>query len=184
MVLGGDELGRTQHGNNNAYCQDNDVSWFDWAGAEVDDDLLAFTRRLLSLRTEHTSFRRRDWLQGGSTRDGSAVDIVWFTPAGAEMSADERAREPAGAMSTFLNGRDIPTSDRRGTRASDDDFMILFNALDQEVDFTLPPDKREAPWTVLVDTSDPAMQGASIATGNVGVGGRSLVLLQLSRGAA
>ncbi|HET6874028.1 MAG TPA: glycogen debranching protein GlgX [Acidimicrobiales bacterium] len=153
MLLGGDELGRTQQGNNNAYCQDNEISWFDWDN--LDADLMEFTATLVGLRRDHPVFRRRRFFQGVAIT-GSVADIAWFTPKGKEMSEADWHVEGPGAVTVFLNGAGIPTPDARGEKVVDDDFLLLFNACPDPVEFTLPPKKWGERWSVLIDTSDPS----------------------------
>jgi isoamylase len=179
MVLGGDEIGRTQRGNNNGYCHDNQVSWFDWSSAAGQADFHGFTQRLLALRKQHATFRRREWLQAGAVPDGRRMDIVWFTTDGDEMSAERRSEQPARTMAAYLNGEDIASSDQQGTRITDDSFLILFNAADEEVSFTLPGGGWGASWSVAVDTGDPTQGTTTHAAGaTVTVDGRALMVLQ------
>jgi isoamylase len=182
MLLGGDEIGRSQRGNNNGYCQDNEVSWLGWTRAENDGGFEDFARRLLRFRKDHVTFRRREWLQEGAAPGGRRTDIVWFTVDGLEMGVEQRAREPARAMSAYLNGDDIATSDPRGIRTNDASFMILFNSNEGAVTFTLPSREWGEAWTPVIDTNDPARQDAAThaAGQSLGVHGRSLVVLQLS----
>jgi glycogen operon protein len=182
MLLGGDEIGRSQRGNNNGYCQDNEVSWLDWTGAQNDGGFEEFAQRLLRFRRDHVSFRRREWLQQGAVPGGDRADVVWFTVEGVEMSADQRAHESARAMSAYLNGDDIATSDPRGIRTNDASFIILFNANEGAVTFTLPPDEWGHAWTAVIDTNEPARQdGDTHAAGkSLAVPGRSLIVLRLA----
>ena len=151
MLLMGDEIGRTQQGNNNAYSQDNELSWVDWAKADL--DLLVFTRRLIALRREHPVFRRRRWFQGSSVRGGSTdADIGWFTPAGLEMTDDVWRDGLAKSLTVWLNGDAIPTCDPRGDRIVDDDFLVMFNAGDEPQTFTIPPNVAGG-WVIALDTS-------------------------------
>jgi glycogen operon protein len=131
MLLGGDEMGRTQQGNNNAYCQDNEISWFDWSRA--DQDLLAFTRRLIALRKEHPVFRRRRFLTGAD-----ASQLGWFTPAGTAMTGADWADGSALALAIYLDGSDAPDRARDGTPLIDDDFLVLVNAWWEPLAFTIP----------------------------------------------
>jgi glycogen operon protein len=152
MLLGGDELGRTQHGNNNAYCQDNELSWFDWeAGDAV---LLEFTGALVALRRAHPTFRRRRFFQGRPIRvPGSPAlpDIAWFDPAGSEMT-DEQWNDPgARCLAVFLNGDHIEV-DRRGEPVVDDRFLLLLNAHHEPVTFTVPEARFGERGVVVVDT--------------------------------
>jgi isoamylase len=135
MLLGGDEIGRTQGGNNNAYCQDNEISWFDWEAA--DGELLEYTRRLIALREEHPVLRRRRWFLGRSIR-GEVQDLGWFTPEGREMTDDDWHHGTARALGVYLNGEGIASTDERGQRIADDSFFLLFNAEEEPVTFRLP----------------------------------------------
>ncbi|MFA9431751.1 glycogen debranching protein GlgX, partial [Egicoccus sp. AB-alg2] len=125
MLLGGDELGRTQGGNNNGYCQDNEISWYDWDA--VDEDLLAFTRGLIGLRAEHPIFRRRRWFQGRPLRGEEIDDIAWLRPDGTEMDDEDWDASYAKSLQVFLNGRGIASPDPRGQQIVDDSFLVLFN---------------------------------------------------------
>jgi isoamylase len=153
MLLSGDESGRTQHGNNNAYCQDNEISWTDWA--DVDEDLLEFTRRLIALRREHPVLRRRRWFQGLPIR--GSVDLGWFKPDGTEMGDKDWDAGQAASVGVFLNGDAITDRDRRGQRVHDDSFLLLFNGHYEPVEWTLPAQWGEA-WEPVLDTSDPARE--------------------------
>ncbi len=148
MLLGGDEIGRTQRGNNNAYCQDNDVSWFDWNHA--DGELLAFTRNVVALRRAHPIFRRRRWFQGRPIR--GTPDIAWFRPDGAEMDDADWETGYAKSVAVFLSGEGIPDRDERGMRVTDDWFLLVLNAHDQPIDWTLPS-HGVARWRVVLDTT-------------------------------
>ena len=148
MLLGGDELGRTQQGNNNAYCQDNEISWFDWARA--DSDLLAFTRQLIALRRRHPVFRRRRFLSGAD-----AHELGWFVPAGTPMTDVDWKDDSALALAVYLDGSDSPDRAADGTPLLDDDFLILVNAWWELLDFTLPVTRGPADdrvWQVEVNT--------------------------------
>jgi isoamylase len=153
MLLGGDEFGRSQRGNNNAYGQDNELSWFRWD--EADEDLLAFTQTLIQLRTEHPVFRRRRWFQGRPLRGEEIDDIAWLTPEGAEMDDDDWDASYARALQVFLNGHGIASPDPRGQPVVDDSFLVLFNASDESIDFVLPPDTFAPGWRVVVDSALP-----------------------------
>jgi glycogen operon protein len=154
MLLGGDELGRTQHGNNNGYCQDNEISWYDWASA--DEALLRFVRRLIAFRHRHPVFCRRRWFQGRPIHGSSVSDIGWFTPAGHEMSEEDWNAAFARSLGVFLNGGAIPTPNERGEQIVDDSFYVMFNASHEPVTFTLPERQWGERWTVVLDTHDEA----------------------------
>jgi glycogen operon protein len=147
MLLMGDELGRTQHGNNNAYCQDNEISWVNWA--EVDEPLLDYTRWLIGLRHAHPTFRRRRWFQGRPIR--GAVDIAWFKPDGRPMTDQDWVQRHARSLGVFLNGKAIPGKDERGRAIADDSFILLFNGSSRAVYWTLPSE-HAGDWRLILDT--------------------------------
>jgi len=159
MLLAGDEMGRTQQGNNNAYCQDNEASWVDWAvRAEDDTELLDYVRRLIKLRAEHPVFRRRRFFRGQAIRGGRQRlgDIAWFTLAGEEMTGDDWDAGFVKSLTVFLNGRAISEPDRRGGRIQDDSFLLLFNASEQDLVFIIPPRRYGQRWAKALDTARPA----------------------------
>jgi isoamylase len=184
MLCHGDELGRTQQGNNNGYCQDNELTWIDWA--HVDVDLLAFTRRMAELRREHPAFRRRRFFDGrpvrrrrGAGNADTLPDIEWFTPDGAEMTEEDWDSGFGRAIAVYLNGNGIPGTDRRGRRVVDDSFLLCFSAHDEPIEFTVPPAEFAPAWEIVVDTMHPDDGGAVVeAGGTVSVGPRALVVLQ------
>ncbi|HVS29955.1 MAG TPA: glycogen debranching protein GlgX [Thermoanaerobaculia bacterium] len=153
MLLGGDEIGRTQHGNNNAYCQDNEISWFDWDN--VDDGLMAFTSRLISFRRKHPVFTRRRWFMGRPLYGEGVTDIGWFKPDGEQMSDEDWQSGFARSLGVFLNGRAIPTPDGRGEPIYDDSFYLLFNAHYEAMSFKLPTGPWGDRWIKVLDTDDP-----------------------------
>jgi isoamylase len=153
MLLAGDELGRTQRGNNNAYCQDNETSWMDWHVAEDEKSLLEFARGVAELRRNHPVFRRRRFFTGPA--DGAAGrpgDIAWFTPSGREMTDADWKTGYAKAMGVFLNGDAITEPDPRGERVGDETFLLLFSADSQPAWFTLPAEDFGHGWEVVLDT--------------------------------
>src|ERR1019366_512830 len=173
MLLGGDESGRTQDGNNNAYCQDNEISWQDWE--RVDEDLLGYTGRLIALRREHPVLRRRRWFQGLPIR--GSVDLGWCKPDGTEMSDQDWAAGATASVGLFLNGEAITDRDRRGQRVTDDSFLLLFNAHHEAIQWTLPKQWGEC-WEPVIDTSDPDREGERFESGQaMPVAGRSVVVL-------
>ncbi len=152
MLLGGDEMGRSQGGNNNAYCQDNEISWFDWEGR--DEDMLEFTRRLIDLRRRHPVFRRDKHLQGRVKRGEQCPDVAWFRPEGREMTADDWADASNNAVAVFLNGQAIPSLDERGERVVDDSFLVLSNPHHEATWFVLPPPACGRRWLPVLDTNE------------------------------
>src|SRR5487761_848620 len=172
MLLGGDEIGRTQQGNNNAYCQDNEISWFDWAAA--DSDLLAFTRRLVAFRRSHPVFRRRRFLTG---REASGLG--WFTPAGTAMTAADWADPSALALAIYLDGSDDPDRAADGTPLLDDDFLVLVNAWWQPLGFTIPATRAAQTWQCAIDSYDPSRSRTALRAGDQPtVDPRSVVVLR------
>jgi glycogen operon protein len=175
MLLGGDEIGRTQQGNNNAYCQDNEISWFDWE--HVDEELLEFTRRLIRLQAQHPVFRRRGWFKGRPLRGRGVSDIAWFRPDGDEMSEDDWQQPHAKAFAVFLNGDALREVDDAGKPIRDDSFLLLFNAHHETLPFTMPPYRFGSRWKVLIDTAM-RHESASVASGAaLDVSGRAVVVL-------
>jgi glycogen operon protein len=156
MICHGDELGRTQGGNNNGYCQDNEITWIDWESA--DTELLEFTRQVSQLRASHPVFRRRRFFNGkpvGRRGDAGVPDIAWFTPEGTEMTGDDWGSGFAKSVTVYLNGHGIPDMDARGQRVIDDSFLLCFNAHYEPIDFTLPPKEFGASWTKVLSTALP-----------------------------
>ena len=181
MILGGDEMGRTQKGNNNAYCQDNEISWIDWD--VVDADLLAFTSRLVEFRRQHPVFRRRRWFQGKAIHGIEMHDIAWFTPDGMGMSEEHWGEGFAKSLAVFLNGEAIPSPDSRGEPIVDDSFYILFNAHYEPLPFTVPEAKWGQRWTKVLATNDLKFaddEQSFAAEDEVVVESRSLLVLRRS----
>ena len=165
MLLGGDEMGRTQGGNNNAYCQDDEISWFDWEN--MDGMLVAFTRRMLDLRRRHPVFRRVDYFEGRPLHGGGISDIAWIRPDGSEMDDSDWDVGFAKAVGLFLNGEAIPTPGLRGERIVDDSFLVLFNAHHEDLAFTLPAEQFGVGWVRVVDTAQEFDEGESAKAGEV-----------------
>jgi glycogen operon protein len=151
MILGGDEIGRTQGGNNNAYCHDDELSWFDWTA--VDETFLDWCRRLTAFRHEHPVFRRRRWFQGRSIR--GIDDMSWFRPDGEEMTDSDWEQGFAQSVGVFLNGESISSPDRFGARIVDDTFLCVFSASDHTLDWTLPDGRWGQRWQLRFDSSRP-----------------------------
>ena len=150
MLLGGDEIGRTQQGNNNVYCQDNEISWYDWEN--TDQDLLDFCRRLIQFRKDHPVFRRRRWFQGRPIHGSEVKDIAWFTLQGEQMAEDDWGLEHAKSLGVFLNGQTIPNPNPRGEPVKDDNFILMFNAHHEPLDFTVPDVYWGEAWAREMDT--------------------------------
>jgi isoamylase len=171
MLLGGDEMGRTQGGNNNAYCQDNETTWFNWTNA--DTALLDYTKHLIAFRRAHPVFRRRRFLSGAE-----ASGLRWFTPAGTSMDGADWADPNALALTLYLDGSDDPDRAADGTPLLDDDFLVLVNAWWQPLDFVLPATRAEAAWRVELDSFDATRAVAGRHAGDrVTVCPRSIVVL-------
>ncbi len=185
MLLAGDEFGRTQNGNNNAYCQDNPISWVDWSLATTEADLLEFVRELSRLRREHPVFRRRRFFHGRHGTDGKG-DIVWLTPSGREMSEEDWRLGYAKSLMVYLNGQAITEPGPRGERITDDSFLLLINAHYEDLPFTLPQADFGAKWETVLDTADEGPRDARhrgetwLAGAQVPVTARSLQILRLA----
>jgi isoamylase len=155
MLCGGDEIGRTQHGNNNAYCQDNEISWFDWHLTRADRDLLDFTRSLIALRRDHPVFRRRRFFQGRRIRGSEVKDIAWFRPDGQEMTDEDWNAGYARSIGVRFAGDAIEETDEKGRRIVDDTWLLFLNAHHEPLSFTLPAHKAGVRWELLLDTASP-----------------------------
>jgi glycogen operon protein len=163
LLLGGDEIGRSQGGNNNAYCQDNEISWVDWSSA--DSSLLAFTRDLVAFRRAHPVFRRHRYLTGVE-----AAELGWYTPAGTPMTQEYWDDKSALTIGVYLDGSDAPDLRPDGRPLLDDDFLVLVNGWWEPIDFTIPDARPGVAWHVAIDTFDPAgASGAGAASGASGV---------------
>jgi glycogen operon protein len=184
MLLAGDELSRTQKGNNNAYCQDNEVSWIDWARA--DKDLLEFTKKLVWLRKNHPVFCRRRWFQGRRIHGAGVEDIAWFQPDGKEMSEEDWTNGFAKSLAVYLNGMGIHSIDELGQRIVDDSFYVIFNAHYGSIEYRLPDKKYGENWIKILDTANDMIDENSSerynAESNVVVKSRSVVVLKNPRG--
>jgi glycogen operon protein len=181
MLLAGDEMGRTQGGNNNAYCQDNEISWVDWelAANPEQQDLFEFTEALAAVRRDHPVFRRRRFFRGHPLAPESAGDIVWLTPAGGEMTQSDWAAGYAKSLGVYLNGEAITERDMRGDPISDDRFLLLFNAHSEPITFTMPPAELASRWQVVIDTNSPDNVGDSwLPGGELKVASRAIAVLQ------
>lgn len=180
MLVAGDEMGRTQRGNNNAYCQDNEISWIDWKAADA--GLLEFSKKLLNLRKSHPVFCRRRWFQGQPIKGSGVTDIAWFLPDGIEMQDHNWDEDFAKSLAVFLNGRGIKSRDNKGRKIIDDSFYIIFNAHYAGLDYKLPPAKYGIEWHEIINTSDASLQELKryFPLENIHVAGRSVVVLTAS----
>jgi glycogen operon protein len=169
LLSGGDELGRTQRGNNNAYSQDNEITWFDWSA--IDNELLQFTKDVIALRRRHPVFRRRRYQTGKD-----AADLRWFTPSGIEMTTKNWADPEAKSLALFIDGATDPDVTAQGDPMVDDDFLIIVNAWWEPLKFRIPADVSARNWEAACDTFDPARSGA--VAGPLYVGPRSILVLR------
>jgi isoamylase len=181
MIAHGDELGRTQRGNNNVYCQDSEIAWMDWEGARLEDVLTGFVRRLLKLRAEHPIFRRRRFFTGEPAGDSKLPDIAWLRRDGEVMTEADWNTRSGMTMTVFLNGHGIPERDALGEEIKDASFLLLFNPLDEDVAFTLPDRDYGRTWELAANTADPllaAKRKTARAATQFKVTRHSLVLLR------
>ena len=152
MICMGDEYGRTQGGNNNAYCQDNEISWFDWNWTEEQTALHSFTRNLIELRRENPVFHRRRFFNGRAIKEKSLGDILWLNPTGHEMTEENWSDGNQRSIGMILNGEGMEEYDERGKRIKDDIFLVLLNGYWEGVNFTLPGVKEFTRWEMLMDS--------------------------------
>ena len=181
MISHGDELGRTQQGNNNGFCQDNELTWIDWKNLDV--DLLAFTRYVSSLRHNHPVFRRRRFFDGlpvGRRGRKGLPDIAWLRPDGSQMTKQDWGSGFGRAVAVFLNGQGLADRDGRGERVVDDSFVLCFSAHHEHIQFMLPPASYGRNWQVVLDTMNPDVGDEQVLRyrQRVDVGPRALVVLQ------
>ncbi|WP_345952622.1 glycogen debranching protein GlgX [Mucilaginibacter sp. PAMB04168] len=175
MLVAGDEISRTQGGNNNAYCQDNEISWLDWANADM--ELFDFTSKLIHFRRKHPAFARKRWFRGTPIK--GVEDIAWFLPEGSQLSDDHWNNDFAKSLAVFINGRALRTRNEVGEALIDDGFYVIFNAHWESVDYKLPETLYAKNWTKIIDTTenevadDETYEAESVIT----VKGRSIVVL-------
>jgi glycogen operon protein len=175
MIVAGDEMGRTQGGNNNPYAQDNDISWVHWDKA--DQGLQEFTRRVIALVKEHPVFTRRKWFQGRPLRGKGASDILWFRPDGQEMTEQHWGHDPAKTIALFYSGQGIQAKDECGRKVTDSSFFLMFNAHHEPVTFTVPAAGNVKAWRAAIDTA--GKDGLEIKPGSkVTLESRSMMVLQ------
>ncbi|TQS41957.1 glycogen debranching protein GlgX [Cryptosporangium phraense] len=173
MIAHGDELGRTQQGNNNVYCQDSELSWVDWVAARENEVLTRFTTSLIRLRAEHPLFRRRRFFSGQPVGDSGVEDIVWLRPDGDPMAPDDWVAEGAQAIVVYLNGQGIHESDALGEPIVDDSFLLLFNPSGEELTCTLPGEQYGHAWEIVADTADPLLATAPDLASDLKAGGQT-----------
>jgi isoamylase len=178
MLLAGDEFSRTQQGNNNAYCQDNALSWVDWT--RIDQEMYTFTQRLIAFRHAHPAFRRRRWFQGQAIHGANCKDIAWFTHTGEQMSEEHWGEWFAKSLGVFINGETIPNPNTHSEPVTDASFYVIFNAHSEVLDFTLPEKIWGQHWLTLLDTLSGWVDDAPLlrAGAKLKVAPRSIVLLQ------
>jgi isoamylase len=183
MITHGDELGRTQRGNNNVYCQDNELSWIDWDDARDHDILTRFTAALTRLRAEHPVFRRRRFFDGHPVPPNGIPDIGWFRQDGSPMAGGDWDSDALRTITVFLNGHGIPEPDALGEPIVDDSFLLMFNPLLEDLDFVIPDESYGRAWELIVDTADPLLAGTDRdrtikPDDTVRVDGQSVLVLQ------
>ncbi|HEU4632605.1 MAG TPA: glycogen debranching protein GlgX, partial [Flavisolibacter sp.] len=181
MIVAGDELGKTQKGNNNAYCQDNEISWINWQYA--DQELLTFTQDLIRFYKAHPAFSRKRWFKGRAIEENGLKDIDWFLPNGKSMTQENWNHDFAKSLAVYLNGRGLRATDSRGEKIIDDDFYIIFNAHFETLQYKLPPRKYGNKWLTAIDTSANFVsdEGVPLKRGaghTIDVEGRSMIVLK------
>ena len=183
MLLAGDERGRTQHGNNNPYCQDNETSWIDWEN--TDKDLTEFTAQLIRLRMDHYVFTRKKWFKYKPVNGSKVKDIEWFRPDGNIMTIHDWENGGDQAIGVYLSGDGIPGKTSDGKELKDDDFYVIFNAHHEPLTFHIPPKDFGGPWNLVMNTENGRFYDKDQEKLQPGdalrVGERSVVLLQSPR---
>ena len=185
MIYGGDPIGQTQTGNNNAYCQDNAISWVNWDVSQQDRDLLAFVQRMINLRKRHAVLHRRRFFQGRPIKGANVKDVLWLKPNGQEISEDDWRDPGVRCLGMFLSGQGLDETDERGRKLSDETFLVLLNAYHEDVPFTLPEFHPGARWSAWMDTSrEGGLRPAEThdASAAYPLQARSLVVLMERRG--
>ncbi len=180
MLVAGDELGKTQGGNNNAYCQDNEISWINWQ--QADQDLIGYVQKLTHFQHAHPSFCRRRWFKGQPIKGSDVHDIAWFLPDGAIMSEENWKEDFAKSLAVFMNGKSLPTDGPKGEPVIDNNFYIIFNAYEGELPYVLPSEEFGTTWLKVIDTNENFFEeesGQTFAPGEtIKVQGRSVVVLK------
>jgi len=177
MLLAGDESGRTQKGNNNAYCQDNEISWINWV--DQDQELLAFTRKLIAIKLKHPVFCRKRWFQGLKIKGSGLEDIAWFLPEGEQMEAHNWEEDYAKSLAVFLNGKGLRSVDEQGNKVIDHSFYLIFNAYHEGLSYQLPSEKYGGEWKVMLNSGNPDKATGKYNPGEqIAVEGRTVILLK------
>lgn len=185
MLSGGMEISRTQNGNNNAYCQDNEISWLDWNLTECKQAFLEFTSNLIKFRLDHPNFHRRKFFQDRSIRHPEDADVLWLRPDGKQMADEEWDQGWQRCLGVFLNGRTLGDVNLSAQPVTDDDFLLLLNCYYEPVDFSIPELESDRKWEFVIDTRNTAFEqsGKSVRAGeSITLLERSLVLLRASNG--
>lgn len=182
MLLGGDEMGRTQQGNNNTYCQDNELTWFHWELSSEQEELLAFTQQLIAFRQKHPVFHRRNWFLGRAIHGSQVSDLGWYHADGSHLTEQQwQNNDLTKAIAVFLNGQELSAPDPRGNRLIDNSFLLFFNANDEEVAFTLPETLQQRHWQAVIDTNhSQLLSGETVYSGETELilNGFSIVVLK------
>ena len=184
MICGGDEIDRDQKGNNNAYCQDNELAWYNWDLNERRQSLLRFTKRLIQLRSRHPNLRRRKFYQDRSIRRSDVKDIIWLRPDGQEMTDEEWTAGWVRCLGVMLNGETLGDVDETGAPVIDDTFLLMLNCHHGHLNFCVPPAPKGGLWDVVIDTNEPDLElgAVTVAEGDfVRLVGQSLILLREQR---
>ena len=178
MLLAGDEIGRTQKGTNNAYCQDNEISWLDWK--QTDEDFLSFTKGLIEFRQNHPVFNRRRWFKGEHVHRSELRDIAWFLPEGIEMTDEHWSHDFAKTLGIYFHGHGVHIRNPQGDQIVDCSFYVMFNAHHEAIDFKLPDATHSKKWVVAIDTANSFIGQGDIHAHDtiIKIEGRSVVVLQ------
>ncbi len=176
MLCAGDEICRTQHGNNNSYCQDNEISWLNWHLNEESRQMLEFTSKVIAIRREHPSLHRTKFFQGRQIRGSNVRDIIWFRPDGGEMDDEDWTSPNTRGLTMFLSGTGIDDVDEDGVPLHDNNFLLMLNASARDADFYLP--RFEAQWELLIDTANPGKKETGHSGSRTQMRARSLKLFR------
>ena len=182
MLLAGDELSHTQGGNNNAYCQDNEISWLNWTLNEEKEDFLEFVRRVIGVWQDHPVLQRRKFLHGSPTRGSETNDIVWYEPTGKPMTNKAWSAPSARCLGYVLSGEALDEIDERGEKIVGSSLLLLLNAHHEPLSFQMPRGRQRQEWECLLDTADPRGESVSYFTGQkYELKGRAVAVLRLKK---